>query len=102
MFRNLHNSKVCCTFVAEIIKQKNKIMTANIIIILTIMTVIAVIVYIVDYIFTKNRREYFCRARKAIPHINELRQLFINKKITIDEFKIRLKKIYEEYRIYPF
>lgn len=77
-------------------------MTAKIIIFLTIMTVIAAIVYIVDYVFTKNRREYFCRARKAIPHINELKKLFFNKKITIDEFKIRLKKIYEEYEIYPF
>ena len=77
-------------------------MVANIIILLTIMSVLATIVYAVDRVFTMNRREYFRRARKAIPHINELKKMFLTRKITIDEFKVRLRAIYEEYSIYPF
>ena len=77
-------------------------MVANIIILLTIMSVLAAIVYAVDRVFTMNRCEYFLRARKAIPHINELKKMFLTRKITIDEFKVRLKAIYEEYSIYPF
>jgi len=77
-------------------------MVAKIIILLTIMSVLAAIVYAVDRVFTMNRREYFRRTRKAIPHINELKKMFLTRKITIDEFKVRLKAIYEEYSIYPF
>ena len=77
-------------------------MVANIIILLTIMSVLAAIVYVVDRVFTMNRREYFRRARKAIPHINELKKMFLTRKITIDDFKVRLRAIYEEYSIYPF
>lgn len=77
-------------------------MVANIIILLTIMSVLAAIVYAVDRVFTMNRREYFRRARKAIPHINELKKMFLTRKITIDDFKVRLRAIYEEYSIYPF
>ena len=77
-------------------------MVANIIILLTIMSVLATIVYAVDRVFTMNRREYFRRARKAIPHINELKKMFLTRKITIDDFKVRLRAIYEEYSIYPF
>ena len=77
-------------------------MVANIIILLTIMSVLAAIVYAVDRVFTMNRREYFRRARKAIPYINELKKMFLTRKITIDEFKVRLRAIYEEYSIYPF
>ena len=77
-------------------------MVANIIILLTIMSVLSAIVYAVDRVFTMNRREYFRRARKAIPHINELKKMFLTRKITIDDFKVRLRAIYEEYSIYPF
>ena len=77
-------------------------MVANIIILLTIMSVLAAIVYTVNRVFTLNRREYFRRARKAIPHINELKKMFLTRKITIDDFKVRLRAIYEEYSIYPF
>lgn len=77
-------------------------MVAKIIIFLTVMSVLGAIVYAVDRVFTMNRREYFRRARKAIPHINELKKMFLTRKITIDEFKVRLMAIYEEYSIYPF
>ena len=77
-------------------------MVAKIIIFLTVMSVLGAIVYAVNRVFTMKRREYFRRARKAIPHINELKKMFLAKKITIDEFKVRLKAIYEEYSIYPF